>query len=129
MLLSFGSDTSIQVGMLPGNPGRAVAWQSRESCCLWWNSSVKLIPWEWFFFTVRLKIPFPRNFPRKSYFGGWNSTSDKPDLKTEASFFSAKVLRESRGSSAEEYCYFDGHSGLPSLCISAMILEHSFAKQ
>ena len=32
---------------------------------------------------------------------------------------SAKVLRESRGSSAEEFCYFDGRSGLPTLCISA----------
>ena len=47
------------------------------------------------------------------------------DLKTEASFVffsSAKVLRESRGSSAEEFCYFDGRSGLPTLCISVMIL-------
>ena len=33
-------------------------------------------------------------------------------------FSSAKVLRESCGSSAEEFCYFDG----PTLCISAMIL-------
>ena len=46
-----------------------------------------------------------------------------PDLKTEASFFSsAKVLWKSRGSSAEEFCYFDGRSGLPTVCISAMIL-------
>ena len=47
------------------------------------------------------------------------------DLKTEASFVffsSAKVLQESRGSSAEEFCYFDGRSGWPTLCISAMIL-------
>ena len=46
------------------------------------------------------------------------------DLKTEASlvFSSAKVLRESRGSSAEEFCYFDGRSGLPTFCISPMIL-------
>ena len=30
----------------------------------------------------------------------------RSDLKTEASFFSsAKVLRESRGSSAEEFCF------------------------
>ena len=43
------------------------------------------------------------------------------DLKTEASFF-FQVLRESRGSSAEEFYYFDGRSGLPTLCISAMIL-------
>ena len=27
-----------------------------------------------------------------------------------------------RGSSAEEFCYFDGRSGLPTLCISAMKL-------
>ena len=26
------------------------------------------------------------------------------------------------GNPAEEFCYFDGRSGLPSLCISAMIL-------
>ena len=47
------------------------------------------------------------------------------DLKTEACFVffsTAKALRECRGSSAEEFCYFDGHSGLPTLCISAMIL-------
>ena len=47
------------------------------------------------------------------------------DLKTEACFVffsSAKVLRESRGSSAEEFGYVDGRSGLPTLCISAMIL-------
>ena len=49
----------------------------------------------------------------------------RTDLKTEPSFVifsSAKVLGESRGSSAEEFCYFDGRSGLPTLCISAMIL-------
>ena len=41
-------------------------------------------------------------------------------LKTEASFVffsSAKVLRESRESSAEEFCYFDGRSGLPTRCL------------
>ena len=37
-------------------------------------------------------------------------------------FSSAKVLREFRGTFAEELCYFDGRSGLPTLCISAMIL-------
>ena len=45
--------------------------------------------------------------------------------KTEASFVffsSAKVMRESRGSSAEEFCYFERRSELPTLCISAMIL-------
>ena len=54
---------------------------------------------------------------------GWRL--EESDLKTQASFVfysSAKVLRESRGSSAEEFCYFDGRSGLPTLCISAMIL-------
>ena len=47
----------------------------------------------------------------------------KPDLKTEASFVlfsSAKVLREFRETFAEEFC-FDWRSGLPTLCISAMI--------
>ena len=45
--------------------------------------------------------------------------------KTQASFVffsSAKVLREFRETFAEEFCNFDGRSGLPTLCISAMIL-------
>ena len=47
----------------------------------------------------------------------------RPQNRSKFCFFSsAKVLRESRGSSAEEFCYFDGRSGLPTLCISAMIL-------
>ena len=51
------------------------------------------------------------------------SRHNRPQIKTEASFFSsAKVLRVSSWSSAEEFCYFDGRSGLPTLCVSAMIL-------
>ena len=50
---------------------------------------------------------------------GWNRTS-KP--KQDLFCSSAKVLWESRGSSAEEFCYLDGRSGLPTLCISTMIL-------
>ena len=44
--------------------------------------------------------------------------------KTQASFFlsSEKVLGEFRETFAEEFCYFDGRSGLPTLCISAIIL-------
>ena len=38
-----------------------------------------------------------------------------PDPKTQAS------LREFRETFAEEFCNFDGRSGLPTLCISAMI--------
>ena len=36
-------------------------------------------------------------------------------------FSSAKVLREFRETLAEEFCNFDGRSGLLTLCISAMI--------
>ena len=36
-------------------------------------------------------------------------------------FSSAKVLREIRETFAEEFCNFDGRSGLPTLCISAFI--------
>ena len=47
------------------------------------------------------------------------------DHKTQASFeffSSAKVFWEFRETFAEEFCNFDGRSGLPTLCISAMIL-------
>ena len=37
-------------------------------------------------------------------------------------YSSAKVLWEFRETFAEEFCYFDGRSGLPTLCISAIIL-------
>ena len=48
--------------------------------------------------------------------------SDGPDPKTQASFFSSsKVLREFRETFSEEFCNFDGRSGLPTLCNSAMI--------
>ena len=47
----------------------------------------------------------------------------RPQNQSKFCFFSsAKVLRESRGSFAKELCYFDGRPGLPTLCISAMIL-------
>ena len=41
--------------------------------------------------------------------------------KPKQVFFPANVLREFRETFAEEFCNFDGRSGLPTLCISAMI--------
>ena len=47
----------------------------------------------------------------------------RPQNPSKFCFFSsAKVLREFRETFAEEFCNFDGRSGLPTLCISAMIL-------
>ena len=43
-----------------------------------------------------------------------------PKPKQVLFFSSAKDLREFRETFAEEFCNFDGRSGLPTLCISAM---------
>ena len=54
--------------------------------------------------------------------GCGESESERPQNPSKFCFFpSAKVLREFREIFAEEFCNFDGRSGLPTLCISAMI--------
>ena len=55
----------------------------------------------------------------------WNQWGSWAAPKTQASFLFAKVLRECRGNSAEEFC-FDGRSGLPTLYFCYDI--SSFAK-
>ena len=112
-----------------GGWGSANLWSVSNSKCRalrkWWNflTASSAQGWSWLSRCISaalnrqvLTIHRCRIFWRL-----WEAIFAQTSKPKQVLFFFRKSFRESRGSSAEEFCYFDGRSGLLTLCISATI--------